>query len=1071
MTRTTRTFALIAAALFCATAAFAQEDMLRPIITDYTPAPLATDVPEALADLALPQGALERLTEVYTADEGVRSVQVAWLSGDRYLWRIQSDEALPEGKYANLYLNADANTDTGRPDARGTDVLAQWGPGYSRLTEWMADNATSDNRGLHTAVEGATLWATLDRPMAIDAGRARFVFWIASPVGNTEPIEAEIAAEGPQPVRFEGGSEVGGGGLQLAVDGPGEGGDGFAARVTVTNAGAAERWIDLSVPYALGLDAPVRWFDGFNFTPHELAGNALEFHGATAVTPLTCAWDGQTGIAMAFDPMDWYTEAHSSIRPATDGQEMRIGSRVALIPGESQVFTVNVFPYDGSLGWRGAFEAYWQLFPQVYERARDIDPRFHDASAGGLYRSWTDPNSEEFASDLIRRMHGHWEWGYAPAPRPGEWGVTDLSIGNWRRRGAEKSATAESLEAARGHIRGWVHDTADLADVAVAYYMHLKNIEQGLMEQYWSDSYFQNEPIEYIGYYAGVPCFFAYPWANSYGDYMEDAIPAIARDFAPAGMAFDSVFGFIPHWGPSADRSPGTTFENGRAFVGEGIGFAKQMDVVRAQRTGGYRTAMVTNLKLPTLSANAVRTDTALLEFHPMNNPSYRQRILRLRMLSGQIGFNWWHTYEQGLYKWVPWAKLNDQQMVDAYRRLRDDVIIHSLYYGAVPNARFASGVPKVMKAIPMLMEIDDLGWQPVVGAAPANSALLISRFGEGAAFALGVGNQGYEAITDRVVIDREQATQGADAVLMDWSGARTVTNSAEALSVDVSVTPRNVSAFRTVMHLPAGAISQAVVSGDLHDYAPGSYSMSLECPQASDAPVTLWLPEGALAPTIQPAGCATQASRTDGGMLSAHLALKQGTNTIVVSWQPKVALQGDRDALLDYAFVADGKPNCNVVALGDTQDLAFRVQEYFREYYRWGVDEPQTVKLPIVSPEQAPDGRRVIVGLASDMPADLQLEFFDEADALFGRRGNVVYAAAKTPEMLARAVEGLLFTLDERYEYYGPFFPQQHFFRGDPTQCPEALQKAGMAGKLLTGADTGSLREVVELPDLIEWR
>ena len=72
---------------------------------------------------------------------------------------------------------------------------------------------------------------------------------------------------------------------------------------------------------------------------------------------------------------------------------------------------------------------------------------------------------------------------------------------------------------------------------------------------------------------------------------------------------------------------------------------------------------------------------------------------------------------------------------------------------------------------------------------------------------------------------------------------------------------------------------------------------------------------------------------------------------------------------------------------------------------------------------------------------------------------------------MLERALEGLLFTLDERYEWIGPFLPQQHFFRGDPRESTEALQRAGMAGKYLTGEDTGSLRDVMELPDLKEWR
>ncbi|HCA47279.1 MAG TPA: hypothetical protein DEP45_07925, partial [Armatimonadetes bacterium] len=452
MTRLHRLFPPMLVALLCTGAALAQND-LQPIIIDHTPAPLAEDAPEVLSDLALPEGSLERLSEVFSGEEGVRSVQVAWLSGDRYLWRIELAEAVPDDRYATLYVDADGNLATGNAD-QGAELLAQVGPGRTSLTEWMADGSLSDNRGVRSAIDGSVLWLTIDYPLPIAAGEARCIFQVASPAGNLARTEVAIAAEGPRPVRFEADSEVGGD-LRLTVESPEEGGDGLATRITVTNAGGTERWIDLSVPYALSLDGPVQWFDGFNFTPHALADQAISFHGISAVTPLTCAWDGESGIAMAFDPMDWFTEAHSSIRPADGGQEMRIGSRLALIPGESHTFTVNVFPYDGSLGWRGAFEAFWQLYPEAYERDREIDPRFHGASAGGLYRGSTNTEDEAFASDLMRRIGGHWEWGYAPAPRPGEWAVTDLSIGTWERRGGTKSATAESLEEARRNIRGW----------------------------------------------------------------------------------------------------------------------------------------------------------------------------------------------------------------------------------------------------------------------------------------------------------------------------------------------------------------------------------------------------------------------------------------------------------------------------------------------------------------------------------------------------------------------------------------------------------------------------------------
>ena len=72
MIRLHRLFPPILVALLCAGAAFAQND-LQLIITDHTPAALAADLPEILSDLALPEGALERLVEVYSGEEGVRS--------------------------------------------------------------------------------------------------------------------------------------------------------------------------------------------------------------------------------------------------------------------------------------------------------------------------------------------------------------------------------------------------------------------------------------------------------------------------------------------------------------------------------------------------------------------------------------------------------------------------------------------------------------------------------------------------------------------------------------------------------------------------------------------------------------------------------------------------------------------------------------------------------------------------------------------------------------------------------------------------------------------------------------
>ncbi len=98
-------------------------------IVDHTLAPLAEDLPEALRELYLPEGALDGMQTAFeSADETVREVQVGWLGGDRYLWRIVVAEPPAEGEIVSLYLDADDNPTTGRQDAGGNDLMLQVGP-------------------------------------------------------------------------------------------------------------------------------------------------------------------------------------------------------------------------------------------------------------------------------------------------------------------------------------------------------------------------------------------------------------------------------------------------------------------------------------------------------------------------------------------------------------------------------------------------------------------------------------------------------------------------------------------------------------------------------------------------------------------------------------------------------------------------------------------------------------------------------------------------------------------------------------------------------------------------------
>ncbi len=1071
-------------------------------VVDHTPAPPADEqaLPPELKGLHLPEGAPDEMHTVYQADDGpVREVSLGWLSGDRYLWRVELARALAEDEQITVYLDADHDPSTGRQDFEGVELMLQVGPGGQRAIYYMADGRGAAGRRLHAGVDGRMVHLTYDYPLrATDDGVACRVC-VAAPDGRTPMAEVAVplsraasvgltpqgkATAEPAVIRWERRSEDGTLTLAEQIE-PHE--RYLSWKAGVRNQGDRRRWLDLSLALPIAFEGEWSFFDGFNLRPHLNPAADTIYSATSAVFPLTCVY-ADRGLAIALNPWTLFSELHAGVRVSGEANLSLLGSRIVVDPGASEELEFVLFGFDGSLGWRGAISKYWELFPEAFERASDIDPRFHMTSSGGLYWSFSDPEAPEFSPDLIRRMHAGWEWGYAPAPRPGEWAVTERSVGEWTRSHGtvKKSLSAERLPEVREYVREKVD--GDKADVAVAYYMHLKYVEKGLVEKYFADSLFDSySPVEYVGYYQFVPCLKLYPYANAYGDYLREAIPMIAESFGPRGFAFDSVFGAIPHHGPSALGSPGRSFVNGRIFVCEGLGFAMQMNIARQQHVKGYRTAMVTNLKLPTLAANAVRTDTALIEHHPTGNPAYLERFQRLRLLAGRKMMVWWHSYEPKYFKWIPWDELDEGQTLDAFRRLRDDLLIHSMYCGALPNARFLSGVPKLIRAVPLITEISALGWEPVIAARGLSSPnLLVSRYGSGLGMCYGLANQGYEPLDGTLEVDLERVGD-TDLAFMDITdgGGSGETEFAEGKAhahMLVPVSPRDVRAVRAVLSLPAGTAEKVVssrggwevaalagvapgstVSPVSAAYLPGCLTFDITCPRPAQVELAAWLPPEAVGARMSLGNGGLPADAREGS-ISTTISLASGENRVVVSWQPRILLR--RGAMLDFPFVADGKPNCQIVATEAGHGPAKRIMHFFREYHLRAAEEPTEVKIPIATPAEATAERRVWVGLRSELPDDLKVEVAEGRGA-FGRSGNTVYAVGDTPELLDETVKALLFTLDEKYVYWGPFSARRYYFRGEPGDEDLAVIKAGVAGGVLEGPDTGSLPNREKLPTL----
>ncbi|MCD6362148.1 MAG: hypothetical protein J7M38_14920, partial [Armatimonadetes bacterium] len=322
--------------------------------------------------------------------------------------------------------------------------------------------------------------------------------------------------------------------------------------------------------------------------------------------------------------------------------------------------------------------------------------------------------------------------------------------------------------------------------------------------------------------------------------------------------------------------------------------------------------------------------------------------------------------------------------------------------------------------------------------------------------------------IQDQLVVDLPRVSDDEDLVYMDYGGVPTTTVPDHGTArVGVNVKPRNVAATRAVLALPTGAATEVRARGELSRHRSGGLIFTLTCPAAGTVPFKLWLPDHAMKPALTLDGGAL-AVREEGGLVYARAPLSAGANSLALRWTPRITAR-NTDELLDFPFVADGKPNCNIVAAAEHRNSATRVQHFFREYYRWAVDNPADVRLPILTPDRDTGGRRVWIGVEKDLPDDLGLDL-KGCLAAFGVQGDTVYAVAWDEDLLDDTVLALLETLDEAYPYWGHLAVRHYYFRDDLEGEVPALIEAGVAGGVLEGEESGDLPGVEDFPELIVW-
>lgn len=563
-------------------------------------------------------------------------------------------------------------------------------------------------------------------------------------------------------------------------------------RYTISNEQSKQT---LMLKLAFALHVPVKdyvWWNGYS----NRVQNQFDPEDASLSQwfPLNAAFAENVGIGIGLDPLEVYSRVDTG--RAQNGNQLQLEIPIVLDPGESRTVSFVVTSFPIRYGYRDAVQNYYNLFPKAYLPVENVHPSV--ISTQSTYLFWKPEGyGIQHSEDMIRRFsggYGGWEWCYAPFIRGGDWAITD----EWSEgfNGRSKASLQKRRESVSERM-----ENALALDVAPMYYVNVLWSEKTLIEDHFPEVQYNSRVRRSWG---NDSIYGLYPWANRYGELFVKSLQRIAQDYpASKGIAWDSAFGHmrIPETVAGVLQTEYRSFNKGEQFVLSGVGYTPLLDLNRSLKSGEHSRANAVNLKLVSPYFLGARTDSALYEGHPVEDP---RRALRFEVMRANLGsqkvLSWHKNLVPEHLRWIDWESLEPQQIRDAMRQLQQEALFLSYFWGAVPSPGMPTlGVPFVFDEVPTLIELAKMGWQPSP-AVDGPSNWLLARYGSGAGAVIAVINPDYSAVQDKLFFPTEY-WQGSQALLIRRDG--------QPLTMDVTQAGTSVE-----LQIPARSIVLLEVAG-----------------------------------------------------------------------------------------------------------------------------------------------------------------------------------------------------------------------------------------------------------------
>ena len=505
-------------------------------------------------------------------------------------------------------------------------------------------------------------------------------------------------------------------------------------RLKLHNVSPKQQLLEIRLRMPLLCIQSARWsfFDG----REEIATPRINItrKGLGGLFPLTAICDDASGIAVGINPSEYHSWLCAGVRLKDKVPHFFYAVRRVLDKGQSEPVTFVLFSFKGRWGTAMAVERYYDLFPESFRVARNVDPHFK--LVGGYVFGSAPLRWEE-----SRRLFHGWQphWGHK---RTGDW-MPDERY--WKGSFGDLESHLRTLRK--------IYTSAVLGN-AMTHYLQITQCEAELAEKVFPEAILitkrgrSRKFLHAVPILRGEACYYVFPFANRLYEEISKDVPRLITELGAGGIYFDNAGGTMRHYGGESIRGlTGRAFDDdGEVYITSGIAIANVARLVHSTRSNQYFAGVSSNYVGTYAVARPIDT-TIGIEGTPWERP---ESVAVMRRLMGQKTLCWWEDHLPNVLRW---RALTPAQIIEAMRESIRYCLLYGLRWGVLPAVHVQRGRAELVKYMPLLIELVQAGWRAVV-PVHTDERLWLARYGKGLKTKLVACNPKREPIRAMLRID-----------------------------------------------------------------------------------------------------------------------------------------------------------------------------------------------------------------------------------------------------------------------------------------------------------------------------